>query len=146
MENWIIYGLLASVFFGVNTVIYKYAATKGHGLNPYVGVFSFGIGVFLFFAIFYFIKMPKFAPINWAGLGLALIAGAIWAAGMLMVAIAISQKGDISKLAPLYNTNTLIAVLLGIIFLKELPAASEMLKVIAGAVLVVIGAVLVSSS
>jgi uncharacterized membrane protein len=144
MENWIIYGLIASICFGVNVVIYKVAATKGHGLNPYLGVFSLGLGIFLFFFFVYFIKLPKFTP-NWAGLTLALIAGAIWALGMLMVALAIAKKGDISKLAPIYNTNTLIAVLLGILFLKEIPTGSEIIKVISGAVLIVIGAILVSS-
>ena len=144
MENWIIYGLIASICFGVNVIIYKLAATKGQGLNPYLGGFSIGLGVFLFFFLVYLIKSPKFIP-NWTGLTLALIAGAMWALGMLMVALAIAKKGDVARLAPIYNTNTLIAVLLGIIFLKEIPAGSEIIKVVSGAVLIVIGAILVSS-
>ncbi|MBL7055186.1 EamA family transporter [Candidatus Woesearchaeota archaeon] len=144
MENWVIYGLIASLCFGINAVIYKVAATRGQGINPYLGVFSVGLGVFLFFSLVYLIKSPKFIP-NWTGLTLALIAGIVWAAGFLMITLAIANKADISRLAPIYNTNTLIAVLLGMIFLKELPAGSEIIKVISGAVLIVIGAVLVSS-
>jgi len=144
MENWVVYGLIASVCFGVNIVIYKVAVTKGQGLNPYLAIFSYGIGAFLFFLLMYLIISPKFTS-NWTGLTLAIFSGALWALGMLMVALAIANKGNISKLAPIYNTNTLIAVLLGLIFLKEIPAGSEMLKVISGAVLIVIGAVLVSS-
>lgn len=144
MENWVIYGLIASVCFGVNAVIYKIAATKGQGLNPYLGVFSVGLGVFLFFFLMYLIKSPKFIP-NWTGLTLALVAGVLWAIGMLMIALAVANKGDISRLAPLYNTNTLIAVLLGILFLKEIPTGTAVFKVISGSVLIVIGAILVSS-
>jgi len=144
MENWIIYGLIASLCFGLNVVIFKIATTKGQGLNPYLASLSFSVGIFLFFFLVYLIKTPKFTP-NWTGLTLALIAGVVWAVGLLAVALAIAKKGDVSKLAPLYNTNTLIAVLLGIIFLKEIPAGSEIIKVISGAVLIVIGAILVSS-
>ena len=144
MQNWIIYGLIASICFGINIVIYKVGATRGQGLNPYLGCLSVGTGVFLLFFLAFMIKSPKFT-LNWTGLTLALIAGAMWALGMLMVALAIAKKGDVSKLAPLYNTNTLIAVLLGIIFLKEIPAGSEIMKVVLGAVLIVVGAVLVSS-
>ena len=46
--------------------------------------------------------------------------------------------------APIFNANTLVTVMLGIIFLHEIPNTSQMLRVIAGAVLIVIGAVLVS--
>lgn len=144
MENWLIYGLIASVCFGLNAVIYKIAVTKGHGLNPYLGVFSVGLGVILFFSFMYFIKLPEFTP-NWKGLTLALIAGIVWALGMLMIALAIANNGNISKLAPIYNTNTLIAVLLGIMFLKEIPTGLGIIKVVSGAVLIVLGAVLVSS-
>ena len=64
--------------------------------------------------------------------------------GFLAVAVAIAQKADVARLAPIYNANTIIAVLLGIIFLKEIPNASQIFRVVAGAVLIVIGAVLVS--
>ena len=144
MENWLIYGLIASVCFGVNAIIYKVAATKGQGLNPYLGGLSIGAGVFLFFLLVFLVKSQKFTP-NWTGITLAIISGVLWAIGMLMIALAVAKKGDISRLAPLYNTNTLIAVLLGILFLKEIPTGTAVFKVISGSVLIVIGAILVSS-
>jgi uncharacterized membrane protein len=144
MQNWIIYGLIASFCFGVNAIVYKVAATRGQGLNPYLGGLSIGAGVFLFFLLVFMLKSPKFTS-NWTGLTLGLISGILWAIGMLAIALAIAKKGDIAKLAPIYNTNTLIAVFLGIVFLKEIPAGSEIIKVVLGAVLIVIGAVLVSS-
>lgn len=144
MQQWIIYGLLASLFFGINVIFLKIASTRGVGLNPYTAAFAYGIGAFILFSLVYFFKLPRFNN-NWDGVIFAVIAGAIWALGLVMVSVAIVNKGDISKLAPLYNTNTLIAVLLGIIFLKEIPAGTEIIKVVSGAVLIVIGAILVSS-
>lgn len=144
MQSWLIYGLIASLCFGVNAIIYKVAATKGQGLNPFQGALSAGIGVILFFIIVYFVKSSGFTP-NWTGVSLAILAGIIWAIGFLAIALAIANKGDIAKLAPIYNTNTLIAVILGIIFLKEIPQGAAIIKVISGAILIVIGSVLVSS-
>jgi len=89
MENWIIYGLIASLCFGLNVVIFKIATTKGQGLNPYLASLSFSVGIFLFFFLVYLIKTPKFTP-NWTGLTLALIAGVVWAVGFLAVALAIA--------------------------------------------------------
>lgn len=143
MQNWIIYGTLASLFFGINVIIFKLGSTKGLGLNPFIAALSFGIGAFILFSVFYFFKFPKFND-NWNGVILSVIAGIIWAMGLLMVSLAISKKADISRLVPLVNTNTIVAVFLGLVFLKEIPNALGVLKLIGGAVLIVIGAILVS--
>ena len=116
--NWIAYGLIAAFFFALNTILYKIAQQKGN-FSPYYGVLMFGIGVMI-------------------------VAGAVWAIGMIAVAIAISQKADVARLAPIYNINTILAVLMGIIFLNEIPDMSQMIRVISGAVLIVVGAVMVS--
>ena len=141
MQSWIVYGLIAAVFFALNTVIYKAAQQKGN-FSPYYGILMFGIGAMIVSVIFFLLK-PSF-EFEWKSSSLAIIAGAVWAIGMIMVAIAISQKADVARLAPIYNINTILAVLMGIIFLKEIPDASQMIRVIGGAVLVVIGAILVS--
>ncbi|HLD97648.1 MAG TPA: GRP family sugar transporter [Candidatus Nanoarchaeia archaeon] len=142
VESWIFYGLFASLFFGVNAIVYKVAAVNG-GLNPfYAGVF-YGAGIFLTLLIAYFLKFS--APTtNFKWLAIALIAGIIWGVGFLMTALAISQHADVARLAPLYNTNTLVAVVLGIILLKELPSSEAAWRVVLGAVLIVAGSVLVS--
>ena len=141
MQSWIIYGLIAAFFFGLNTILYKAAQQKGN-FSPYYGLLMFGIGTMIVLVAFFLFK-PSF-EFECKSSGLAIIAGAVWAVGMIMVAIAISQKADIARLAPIYNINTILAVLMGIIFLKEIPDASQMIRVIGGAVLIVIGAILVS--
>ena len=141
MPNWIIYGIIAMICFGLNTVIYKIAQQKGN-LSPYYGTFIFGIGVVLVFALSLLLK-PSF-EFEWKSSSLALIAGVIWGIGFLAIAIAISQKGDVSRLSPIYNSNTIITVLLGIILLREIPDVSQIFKIISGSILIIVGAVLVS--
>ncbi len=141
MVNWIVYGIIASIFFALNAIVYKVAAQKGN-FSPYYGSFMFGLGVVLICGLFLLFK-PSF-EFEWKSSGLALIAGMIWGLGLLAVAIAIAKGGDIARLAPIYNTNTILAVLLAIIFLKEIPDVSQIFRIIAGAVLIVVGAVLVS--
>lgn len=141
MASWILYGLIASFFFAVNTIIYKIAQQKGN-FSPYFGSFMFGLGVVLIFGLFFLFK-PSF-EFELKSSSLALVAGMIWGLGFLAIAVAIAQKADVARLAPIYNTNTILAVLMAIIFLKEIPDISQVFRIIAGAVLIVIGAILVS--
>src|SRR3989338_7399261 len=139
--NWIAYGLIAALCFGVNGIIYKLAQQKGN-FSPSHGVFVFGLGILAVFGLFFMFNFDS--DFEWKSSGLLLISGVIWAFGMLAVAIAIYQKADLARLAPIYNINTLVTVLLGIIFLKEIPDLSNMIRIISGAVLIVVGAVMVS--
>ena len=141
MQNWVVYGLIAAVFFALNTIIYKVAQQKGN-FSPYYGTFMFGVGAILIFGIFLFFNQSF--EFEWKSSGLALISGIVWGIGFLAVAIAIAQKADVARLAPIYNTNTLLVVIMGIIFLHELPDKTQMFRVIAGAILIVAGAILVS--
>lgn len=141
MENWIIYALIATICFGLNTVIYKVAVQKGN-LSPYMGSFIFAVGVFLTIGLF-FLFNPSF-DFHWNSGGLAFLAGSVWAIGFIAIAIALSMNASVAKLAPIFNSNTLIAVFLGIFLLHEIPDSSQILKIISGSLLIVAGAVLVS--
>lgn len=141
MVNWIVYGIIAFVCFAANTVIYKIAQQKGN-FSPYYGALLFGLGALIFFGSFFIFK-PSF-DFEWKSSGLVIVSGAIWAIGFLSVAVAIAQKADVARLAPIYNANTLLVVFLGIMLLKEIPDASQIFRVILGAVLIVVGAILVS--
>ncbi len=141
MESWVFYGIIAAICFGVNTVIFKIAMQKGN-LNPAYSSLIFGIGTILVFLTYYFTKPAL--QFEWKSTSLTVIAGVIWAVGFLAIAIALANKGNVSQLAPIYNTNTIVAVILGIILLKEIPNASQMARIIVGALMIVGGAVLVS--
>ena len=141
MQNWIWYGIIAAFCFGVQTVIYKYATQKGN-LSPYYSSFLVALGIIVIFGVFLLFKPG--INFEWKSNGLLFVSGLIWGIGFLAVAIAIANNADVARLAPIYNTNTLIAVLLGILILKEIPDTTQMFRVIAGAILIVIGAILVS--
>ena len=142
VDSWITYGLFAAVAFGLNAVIYKYASVSG-SVNPFFASALFGAGIFFTFLVAYLLKFSPPAA-STKSMGLIVLAGVVWALGFIMVAIAVSRGSDISRLAVIYNTNTLVAVVLGILVLKELPSASSAWKVILGSIFVVAGAILVS--
>ncbi len=141
MQSWVFYGIVAAICFGINTILYKIASQKGN-FSPAFGSVVFGIGIMIAFLVYFFAK-PSL-QFEWKSTSLAIVAGIIWAIGFLAIAIAISQKGEVARLAPLYNANTIIAVILGIVLLKEVPDMSQMIRVIIGAVMIIAGAVLVS--
>ncbi len=76
----------------------------------------------------------------------AFLGGFTWAIAAGLVAFALSKYGlPISKLVPLYNMNTLVAVLIGRVVFSE---AKDMntTKLIIGSILIVMGGSLVATS
>lgn len=146
MEKWLIFGLLASLCWGTYVILQKVATSdKYFGMPSSAFLLLMLVGVAIVFVGSALADRSSLAlPSNPYALALAIGAGALWAVGILLATWALSSGADVSKLAPIYNTNTLVAVFLGIIFLHELPDPSGQLKVIAGALLIVIGGILVS--
>ncbi|MCD6470921.1 EamA family transporter [bacterium] len=143
VQSWLLLGIFTSLFWGGYIVISK-LATSRFGLAPkYVTLFMlFGIGIVFLVNVFWGGKF--FLPCSRIGITLAILAGALWAGGMVFVSKAINAGADVSRLVSIYNTNTLVAVLLSIIFLHELPTPDIRIRVVIGAILVVIGATLAS--
>ena len=82
--------------------------------------------------------------ISFPVLGFGFLQGILWAGGMVLAFLAFSSGADAAKLVPIYNTNTLIAVMIGLFALHEVPAPDERLKVVTGALLIVIGGILIN--
>lgn len=146
MESWLLYGLLAAVFYGTSTIAFKVATSEQHlaGKAGHVLIFVLvGIAIVVLAYAFLVEKNLQIAESSKA-LGVGMLAGILWALGTAVVFIALKSGADVARIVPIFNTNTLIAVVLGIVLLKELPAAADQMKVIAGAVLIVIGSFLVS--
>ncbi len=144
VQTWILLAVAAALFWGAWIIAAKVAmGEKYFGINPaYASLFVLaGIAVVILgnIAIEGF-SMPKSMP----GIAAATVAGALWALGMVASFKALQAGADVAKLTPLYNTNTLVAVVLGIILLHELPQAGQMVKVVVGALLIVVGSVLVA--
>jgi len=141
MDAWLIYAILASLSWGTYIVVNKIAISKG--MNPYFALVLMAIGIAGLFVAVFFINRPS-VETDQTSLILAILAGALWALGQVFAILALVNNAPVSKLAPIYNTNTLVVVILGIILLKELPNAESITKVIIGAILIVVGGILVS--
>lgn len=147
MENWLVLGLLASLCFGTYAVIAKVVTSQNYfGLSSNSASLLMLVGIAIVFGA-YFIMGGKieFSLDKPVPLALGIVVGVLWASGMVFSFIATSQGADVSKLVPIYNTNTLVAVVLGLILLKEAPAdAVGWLKVVGGAILIVLGGIVIS--
>jgi len=144
MESWLLYGLLASLSFGSYIVLTKVATSEKYfGLSPtYVSLFMLiGIAILVIGNLLF---VEGGFPKNKTAITISVAAGVLWALGILSSLKALKLGADVSRLVPIFNTNTLVAVLLGVIFLHELPTGSELLRVIVGAVFIVLGSVLVA--
>jgi len=147
MDSWIFFGLFAALMFGTSAIAMKLATSnKFFGIEVGLAGILSALGLAVVFIVYYFLFGNQSNPLqsNPIGLGLAVLVGILWGLGNLAVWIALNKGADIARMTPLYNTNTLIAVVLGILVLHELPNPANALKVGLGAVLIFAGAILVS--
>ena len=117
MENWLALGLIAAVAYSISGLTTKIVLDK-----KYLGL--------------------EATSVLEAAVGIAV--GFFWALGSLVVYYALIKGADVSRMAPIYNMNTLLVVLGGIFLLHELPDKSQALRVAAGAILITAGGILVS--
>ena len=141
--SWIYFGIVASLAWGIYVVILKRATTQSYyKVPPHIAFFTMSLGI-LFTSLVGYLSGDGLASLSIPGVGFAVFAGLLWGIGMnsVMHSLSLSETA-VSKLTPLYNTNTLVAVVLAILFLKEVPG--QIAIVVPGGVLVVLGAILVT--
>lgn len=141
MENWILYGTAASLIWGTYIVLLKVATSRLHASVAFcfmtLGILATSVATCLWKGNGITFPMPE---TNWA-----LLSGLVWGVGMSFVIRALSLPPTaVSRLTPLYNVNTLVAVILGIFLLKEIPEVTKIASVLAGAILIVLGGYLVT--
>ena len=135
-------GFVPAILFGLSAIFQKSSNQSGIGIGLYLLVIGFGSAITG--TILYLISPVRTISLS-SGLSATLV-GIFSATGMGFVAIALARYGaPISKLVPLYNMNTLVAVLLGLLIFAEWRDVNA-LKLIMGSVLIVIGCVLVANS
>ena len=131
---WILLGIIAALCWGIYPALMKIANRK----NSTTKIIMIGMAVGA--------AVISLGSANISAIALipSIITGLVWASGMFFAQKAISLGADIARLTPLYNTNTLIAVIIGFVVLKEWPKnQKQKFLIIAGAMLVVLGASLV---
>jgi uncharacterized membrane protein len=145
MKTWLVFALLSMICWGSYIVVAKVATSAKYcGLGPrwsallMVCGIIFVIGMYLAFS-----KGPRPAITVFSATA-GVSQGALWALGMVFSLLAINAGGNISRLVPIFNCNTLIAVLLGIMVLHEMPDFAGVVKLLIGSVLIVAGGILVA--
>lgn len=134
-------GLIPAFLFGFAGICQKLSSQQGLSSGLYV-TFA-GLGVLLTGLTLMSLQgMPEF---NLKSIWPALSMGVAWALGILLVVYAITHyNAPLSKLAPLYNMNTLVTVIGALIIFSEWKDAN-VIKLLLGSVLIVGGGILVSS-
>ena len=135
-------GFLPAFIYGASAIFQKFSTNVGISISTYliavgVGVVIAGLGFYFFVdSVPFSIKASSFAGIF----------GLTWGIASGLVAYSLFHfKIPISQLVPLYNMNTLIAVLLALVIFSEWKDLHTV-KLIAGSVLIVIGAIFVANA
>ncbi|MEI8230819.1 MAG: hypothetical protein WCG83_06840 [Candidatus Peregrinibacteria bacterium] len=136
----IIGGFLPAIVYGFSGVLPKVSNQAGIGIGLYTIIVGLAVtltGLIIFFFI------PD-STVNWksgiAAFGFGLASGI----GNGLVVIGLMRfKTPMSQLTPLYNMNTLIAVLLALWIFAEWKQVNQ-LQLIIGSVLIVLGGTLVA--
>ncbi|EJT05584.1 EamA family transporter [Rhizobium sp. CCGE 510] len=135
-------GVLPAIFWGVTAIFQKQSATAATGSAVYL--IAFGTACALAGLIAALIWRP--APWTAQGLGFATTAGACFAVGTGLISFALFAYGvSVSKLAPIWSCNVLATLAIGALFLGE-AAELNIIKLVAGTLLIISGALLVSSA
>jgi len=144
MKSWLLYSLFAMLSWGGYIVVAKVATSNQYfGLSSRWAAILMYAGIGLVFAIYCLLAKDGKSNLNHQSIAAGISSGALWALGMVFSLLALKVGADVSRLVPIYNCNTLVAVLLGIIFLREISNLASISSVIIGSILIIIGGVLV---
>ena len=142
LSGLIVGGLLPALFFGLSGVFARPATQAGISTGFYltiIGLAAATVGL-LFSLVF-----PERELTFRSGIFTVLV-GSTWAIAAGLVAITLTKYGTpISRLVPLYNMNTLVAVLIGLWVFSEWRDVNA-IKLLLGALLIVVGGSLVATS
>lgn len=136
----ILLGILAAALYGLSGIFAKASTQAGIGLGWYlficgIAIAGVGIGSSLFLSNG---TLSMKSGLHAAGLGLT------WGVGTAVVAIALTKyQIPLGKIVPLYNMNTLVAVLLALWIFAEWKQV-HVPTLLIGSLLVIIGGTLVA--
>ena len=135
-------GVLPAIIFGVGGVFVKASSQQGISLN-YFTLLS-GTGAIVISLLSFLIFKEKSINIQ-SGLSASLV-GVTWVAGILFVSMALTKYNTpLSIISPLNCTACLVTVLLAMFIFSEWKETQSM-RLLIGTVLIIIGAMLVSTS
>ncbi len=129
-------GVVPAVLFGLVNVVVRFGAQDGISAGKYMMFTGFGVMIAGFFFSFLQTSSVSMMPKTML---LAVLYGFLWsiASGCIVYALNIYHP-PMSKLVPIFNMNTLIAVILTLIIFSEWQHV-HLLKLIIGVIFVFLG-------
>jgi uncharacterized membrane protein len=138
----IVGGVIPALMYGAAGIFQKMSAREGGSATSYL--IYFGAATALSGLIWRVILKESWGTPRSAGL--AFVAGLVFSMGAGLISMAmINYQAAVSQLSPLYNMNVLVTVGLGLLILSE-HQSLDVTRLLAGAALIAIGAVLVSGA
>jgi hypothetical protein len=135
-------GILPAIAFGISGVFSKASTQAGIGLGLYLMIAGLAVTAC---GIIIFLLLPDTTLSARSGIH-AFLMGFLWALGAAGVAFALLKfQIPLGKLVPLYNANTLVAVLFALWVFAEWKQVKTV-QLLIGSVLIVVGAVTVSKA
>ena len=135
-------GFLPAFIYGGSAIFQKFSTNVGISISTYL--VSVGLGVAIAGLGFYI--FDNTVPFSIKASSFAGLFGLTWGIASGLVAYSLLHFNiPISQLVPLYNMNTLIAVLLALVIFSEWKDLHT-IKLLTGSVLIVIGAIFVANS
>ena len=135
-------GILPAFIYGVSAIFQKLSTNIGISISMYL--IAVGIGVAIAGIGFYLLDNTTVLSIKASTY--AVIFGLTWGIASGLVAYSLLHFSvPISQLVPLYNMNTLVAVLFALLLFSEWKDLNT-IKLISGSVLIVIGAIFVANA
>lgn len=142
MSAIIMGGILPALFFGIAGVFAKPSTRAGIGTGLYLVCVGLAVAVI---GLVFHLALPD-NTISIRSGGFAVLVGLTWGIAAGLVAFTLTKYSTpISKLVPLYNMNTLVAVCIGLIAFAEWKDINAS-KLIIGSILVVVGGTLVANA
>jgi transporter family protein len=143
-KGLVIGGLLPALMYGLAGLLQKATTKAGAGLGPYL--LCIGLGVLAIGGVLTLTSSGAARAITGKAALLSMAMGLAWALGTWLVAIGISRyAAPLAKVVPLYNMNTLIVVVLALVIFAESRDVAVS-KLLAGALLIVVGGTLVAGA
>ena len=135
-------GLMPAFIYGGSAIFQKLSTNLGISLAAYL--VATGLGIVVVGVVYYFLE-GSFSFSAKSGFYAAMF-GVTWGVATGLVAYTLLNfEIPISQLVPLYNMNTLVAVLLALVIFSEWKDL-QTVKLLSGSILIVAGAVLVANS
>jgi len=135
-------GFIPAVLFGVGATLQKVINKEAIGLGPYL----MGIGATIFVCGALYALWDRDLAFTARNGAYIAVFGVMWSVAMVCIAIALKRyNGQIGQIVSIYNMNTLISVVIGLVVLSEWKNVNSV-RLLAAAVLISIGGVIAANA